>query len=197
MTFILITWLLTEAIEQNFDRRWLCVPQILCVMLCYWSQGNIHRDKRKLYVKAFQEHLANWAHEKEGGVNSMFRERVPPIGVCCTRLAFRCYLVWKINKLGKTLINQCNVYTILFLLPNLTLTYKLVCVMETHFVAEGILWPLSSLTGSHPILARVAFGGLILWGGFWLTPTSSYSVLISPSKNVLSYLIPCNKSLFV
>lgn len=170
-------------------------------MLRYWSKGNIHRDRRKLYIKAFQEYLANWAQEKEGGVTGMFRERVPPIGVCCTRLfmylAFRCYLVWKINKLGKILINQCNFYTILFLLPNLTLTYKLICVMEAHIVAEGTLWQLPSLTGSHPILARAAVRSLIFWGGFWLTPTSSDSVLISPSKNFLSHLIPCNKSFFV
>lgn len=81
----------------------------------------------------------------------------------------------------------------LFLLSSLKLTCKLINSMETYIGEEDIWWKLSYLTGGHLILGRGAVGGLILWGGFWLTPTSSDLILSHQLlQNSLNHVILCN-----
>lgn len=54
------------------------------------------------------------------------------IRVLCLQLTFGV----KDEQIKKILINQYNFYTILFLLPYLTLIYKLIHVKEEHIITE-------------------------------------------------------------
>lgn len=86
VTCILKMQFLTGAIGQNFLIQGDgCVPQN--PVLCYFI------ELRATYTKIGENHtlsLSNtWQTEprRKVGVNGiMFRERVPPIGTCCTRL---------------------------------------------------------------------------------------------------------------
>lgn len=87
MTSILITQLPTEATEQDFLIEGdICVPQILCVMLHYRSKGNYTETGENYTLSPSKNTWQTEPRRKKVRVNGMFRDRAPPIGVCCTRL---------------------------------------------------------------------------------------------------------------